>query len=105
MKNKPVITMNNKSIVLDIISWLFGIVFFAIGVVNTFWGNDQGFGVFILLLSFVYFLPVNAILRKMTGFSIPGMGIVKIVLGIFILWASLGVGELFDKIELMKMYI
>ena len=39
----------------------------------------------------------------MTGFSIPGMGIVKILLGIFILWASLGVGELFDKIELMKM--
>jgi hypothetical protein len=71
--------------------------------VNTFWGNDPGFGVFILLLSFVYFLPVNAILKKMSGFSIPRMGIVKILLGIFILWASLGVGELFDKIELMKM--
>jgi hypothetical protein len=82
---------------------MFGVVFFAIGVVNTFWGNDPGFGVFILLLSFVYFLPVNAILKKMSGFSIPRMGIVKILLGIFILWASLGVGELFDKIELMKM--
>ena len=86
---------------MNIISWIFGIAFFAIGVVNTFWGNDPGFGVFILLLSFVYFLPVNVILKKMTGFSIPGMGIVKILLGIFILWASLGVGELFDKIDLM----
>lgn len=95
--------MNNKSIVLNIISWIFGIVFFAIGVVNSFWGNDPGFGVFILLLSFVYFLPVNDILKKMTGFSIPRMGIVKILLGIFILWASLGVGELFDKIDLMMM--
>jgi hypothetical protein len=95
--------MNNKSIVLNIISWICGIVFFAIGVVNTFWGNDPGFGVFILLLSFVYFLPVNDILKKMTGFSIPGMGIVKILLGIFILWAALGVGELFDKIDLMMM--
>ena len=95
--------MDNKSMVLTIISWIFGIVFFAIGVVNAFWGNDPGFGVFILLLSFVYFLPVNSILRKMTGFSIPGMGIVKILLGIFIVWASSGVGELFDKIELMKM--
>ena len=95
--------MNNKSNVLNIISWLFGIVFFAIGVVNTFWGNDPGFGVFILLLSFVYFLPVNDILKKMTGFSIPGMGIVKILLGILILWASLGVGELFDKIDIMMM--
>ena len=93
--------MNNNSIVLNIISWIFGIVFFAIGVVNTFWGNDPGFGVFILLLSFIYFLPVNDILKKMTGFSIPGMGIIKILLGIFILWAALGVGELFDKIELM----
>lgn len=95
--------MNNKSIVLNVISWIFGIAFFAIGVVNTFWGNDPGFGVFILLLSFVYFLPVNDILKKMTGFSIPGMGIAKILLGIFILWASLGVGELFDKIDLMMM--
>lgn len=88
---------------MNIISWIFGVVFFAIGVVNTFWGNDREFGVFIILLSFIYFLPVNDILKKMTGFTIPKMGIVKIVLGIFILWASLGVGELFDKIELMKM--
>ena len=95
--------MDNKSIVLNIISWLFGIVFFVIGVVNTFWGNDPGFGVFILLLSLVYFLPVNDILKKMIGFSIPRMGIVKILLGIFILWATLGVGELFDKIDLMMM--
>jgi hypothetical protein len=93
--------MNNNSVVLKIISWLFGIVFFAIGIVNTFWGNDPGFGVFILLLSLVYFLPVNEILKKMTGFSIPRMGILKIILGVFILWAALGVGELFDKIDLM----
>ena len=95
--------MNNNSNVSDIISWIFGVVFFAIGVVNTFWGNDPGFGVFILLLSLVYFLPVNDILKKMTGFSIPRMGIVKILPGIFILWAALGVGELFDKIDLMMM--
>jgi hypothetical protein len=94
--------LDNKSLVLKIISSLFGIVFFAVGVINTFWGNDPFFGIFILLLSLVYFLPVNGILKKMTGFSIPGMGIIKIVLGIFILWAALGVGELFDKIELMK---
>ena len=93
--------MDRKSNVTNIISWLFGIVVVAIGLVNLFWGNDPGFGVFLLLLSLVYFLPVNAILRKLTGFTIPKLGIVKIVLGIFILWASLGVGELFDKIELM----
>lgn len=95
--------MDNKSLFLNIIGWLFGIVFLAIGVINMFWGNDPGFGVFILLLSLVYFLPVNDILKKMTGFSIPGMGIIKILLGVFILWAALGVGELFDKIDLMMM--
>jgi hypothetical protein len=93
--------MNNKSIVLKLMSWLFGGLFFAIGGVNTFWGNDPGFGIFVLLLSFVYFLPVNVILKKMVGFSIPGMGIIKFLLGCFIFWAALGVGELFDKIDLM----
>lgn len=94
--------MNNSSTISNIVSWLFGVLFFAIGIVNTFWGNDPGFGVFILLLSFVYFIPVNDVLRNLAGFSIPRIGLLKILLGIFILWASLGVGELFDKIELMK---
>ncbi|MEJ8803314.1 hypothetical protein [Pontibacter sp. H249] len=92
---------NDGAIALTIISWLFGAVAFAIGIVNTFWGNDPGFGVFILLLSFVYFLPVNAILQKTVGFSISKMWLIKILLGIFIIWAAMGVGELFDKIELM----
>ena len=93
--------MNNNSIVLKMIGWIFGAVFFAIGVINSFWGNDPGYGVFILLLSLVYFLPVNDIVRKTTGFSIPRMGTAKILLGIFIMWTALGVGELFDKIDLM----
>jgi hypothetical protein len=91
--------MDQKSSVLNIISWIFGIVVFAIGVLNVFWGNDQGFGIFLVLLSFIYFPPVNAILKKWMGFSIHG--IVKILLGVFIIWASLGVGELFGKIDLM----
>ena len=94
---------NDGATALNIISWLFGIMAFAIGVVNTFWGNDPGFGVFIVLLSLVYFLPVDAILQKMTDLTVPAPVIrtVKIFLGFFILWASLGVGELSDKVELM----
>ena len=91
--------MNNKSSFWNIISWLFGIVVFAIGVLNVFWGNDPAFGIFLILLSLVYFPPLNTLLREWTGFSIHK--IIKIVLGIFILWASLGVGELFDKLDLM----
>lgn len=79
----------------------FGIVVLAIGIINTFWGNDPGYGVFIALLSFVYFPLASALFRKITGFAIPL--IAKIILGIFILWTALGVAELSDKIELMKM--
>ena len=93
--------MNNKSIALNLTGWLFGILVLAIGIVNTFWGNDPFFGIFLLLLSTIYFPPVNMLLNKWLGFSVPLL--VKIVLGIFILWAALGVGELFDKIDLMMM--
>lgn len=95
--------INDGTMALNLISWLFGIVFFAIGVVNTFWGDDPGFGVFIILLSLAFFLPVPALLKKIVGLSISasGMRIIKILLGLFIIWASVGVGELFDKIELM----
>lgn len=79
--------------------WLFAIVFFAIGVVNLFWGNDPGFGAFIVLLSLVFIPPVTIVFTRLTGFVIPVW--IKILIGIFIIWAALGVGELFDKIDLM----
>ena len=102
MNNTSAFKTDNTSTISNYISWLFGVIFFAIGLVNTFWGNDTAFGLFILLLSSIYFLPVNAILQKLLGFSIPKIGWLKIALGICILVAALGVGELFDKIELMK---
>lgn len=91
--------MNNHFNVRNAISWNFAVAFFAIGVINTFWGNDPGFGIFIILLSFIYVPRVNTVLKEKIGLSIPGVG--KILLGIFIIWAALGVGELFDKIDLM----
>ena len=93
---------NNDETAYTFISCSFGLLFMAIGLVNTFWGNDPGFGVFIIVLALAYFLPVNTILQKLTGFTFPHFWLVKIFLGLFILWASLGVGELFDKIELMQ---
>ena len=93
--------VNDGSTALSIISWLFGTLFFAIGLVNTFWGNDTLFGIFIILLSLIYFVPVNGILRRIAGFSIPRMMLVKILVGLFIIWAAMGVGELPDKVEMM----
>lgn len=91
--------MNSRSLFANTISWIFGIAVLSIALLNLLWGNDQGFGIFLLILSFIFFPPINAFLKKRFDISIPVL--VKIGLGVFILWASLGVGELFDKIEMM----
>lgn len=79
--------------------WFFGVLFLLIGLINAFWGNDPVFGAGIAVLSFLYFPPVNALIKEKTGLRIHIA--VKIVLGFLILWAALGVGELFDKIGMM----
>lgn len=91
--------MENKLSIGNIFSGMFGLLVLAIGFVNTFWGNDPGFGIFVLLLALVYFAPFDVVFRRVTGFGLPV--IVKIALGLFILWAALGVGELFDKVDMM----
>jgi len=89
------------SLALNFINYAFAVLVLAIGIINSFWGNDTGFGIFIALLSLLYFLPVNAILYKYTGHYIPKMRLAKILTGIFILWTAVGVGELFEKVNLM----
>ena len=79
--------------------WLFGAVVFAAGIVNVFWGNDPEFGVFIVLLSVVFFPVTNVVLHDFTGFTIPWWA--KVALAVFIVWTTMGVGELPDKIDLM----
>jgi hypothetical protein len=101
MTHKSDAISNTAPVVLNLVSWFFGFIVFAIGSVNTFWGNDPGFGIFLILLAFLYFPPIAEITKKWTGLTIRRF--VKIALGIFIIWASLGVGELFDKIRLMTM--
>ena len=102
MQSKQGTTTYEPTLVGKIISWLFGIAVLAAGIINSFWGNDTGFGIFLVLLSFIYFFPVNDIFKKMFGVPIPKIRLLKILLGIFIIWAAFGVGELFDKIEMMQ---
>src|SRR5690606_7124706 len=102
MQSKQATTTYEPTLVGKIISWLFGLAVLAAGIINSFSGNDIGFGIFLVLLSFIYFLPVNEIFRKLFGVSIPKLLLLKILLGVFIIWAALGVGELFDKIEMMQ---
>ncbi|MGB5243210.1 MAG: hypothetical protein WBN28_08035 [Lutimonas sp.] len=81
------------------LSWLFGLLVFTIGLINTFWGNDPILGFTITILSFLYFPPISSWLENLTGVHIPRW--VKIILGIIILWIALGVGELSKKIDMM----
>lgn len=84
--------MNNKMKFWNVISLIFGVIVFIDGLLNLFRGNDFGFGVFLILLSFIYFPPVNIFIKKRFNFSIPF--ILKILLGIFIIWVTLAVGAL-----------
>ena len=81
---------------MNIISWIFFIIFFIIGVLNLFLVHPVP-GVFYILLSFIYFPPATAILKKRFGFSIPRLA--KIILGLIILWGTLAVGDLMEMFE------
>ena len=82
------------------VSQTFGLLFGVIGLINMGWGNDFFYGLFILLMSLLYFPFAEKLLAKNLGPT--QILILKIALGLFILWSSLGVGELFDKIDMMQ---
>lgn len=95
--------MKTESPFITAVAWLAGFLFSFIGFINIFWGNDPEFGVFIVLLSLLFFPPLSRLLKKLTNFTLPIW--LKIVVGVFILWASLGVGELFEKLGMMLEWI
>jgi len=74
-----------------IISWLFGIAVFTVGVLNMFLVHPVP-GIIYLLLSFVYFPPAHTLFKRRWGISIPG--VIKIILGIVIIWFTLGISDL-----------
>jgi hypothetical protein len=81
------------------LKWLFAVLFSAIGLVNCFVGNDPEFGIFILLSSLFFYPPLRLVFQQKTGRKIPTL--VLILLGLFIVWSSLGVGELLEKINMI----
>jgi hypothetical protein len=97
---KEVLAMRNQSIdssssYIGVVLWAFGILFFTIGVLNVFLVHPVP-GVFYLLVSFAYFPPVNAILKERFGFTIPL--VVRIILGLAIVWFTLGVSDLAEML-------
>jgi len=83
------------AIFVQVIRYLFAILFSLIGLINSFWGNDPFYGVFVILLSLPFY-PVfsERFLKQIRTWNL-------IILGGFILWTALGVAELFNKIALM----
>lgn len=88
--------MKDDTIISQIISWIFGITVFAVGILNIFLVHLVP-GVVYLVLSLIYLPPANAVFKKKLGFSIPIA--VKIILGIFIIMFTLGVSDLGDMID------
>jgi len=82
-----------------LISIFFGLIFSFIGFVNLFWGNDPYLGLAILILSGIYYIPIIDLFRD--KIKPKYVTILLYIVGFLILWVSTGVGELFDKIELM----
>ena len=94
MENKLVV--NNRPNVWSISGWIFGMVVLTVGILNMFLVHLVP-GVGYLLLSFIYFPPSNAYIRKKFGLPIPLL--VKIILAIFIIMFTLGVSDLGDMID------
>lgn len=84
--------MNYKLIIGNIAGWAFGLAVFIIGLLNVFRGNDQDFGVGLMLVSFIFYPPVDALVRRIVGFSVHYA--FKIILAIFLIWVNLAVGAL-----------
>jgi hypothetical protein len=90
-------TENTISAVFKVISWLFGSLFFVIGILNLFLVHPVP-GIFYLLISLTYLPQTNNLFKKKIGFPIPLK--VKVLVGFVILWGTLAVGELADILGL-----
>ena len=87
---------NDKVITHNIISWIFVIIFFALGILNLIFVHYVP-GIIYILLSLVYLPSINTFLHKTLGFTIPLW--TKILVGLIIIWGTLGVGDLMEMFE------
>lgn len=88
--------MQKKLSIQDITSWALGFLVLTIGVSNLILIHPVP-GIIGILLSLLFFPPVNEVLKKTVGFTIPFA--VKVVLALFIFWFTLGISDLGDLID------
>jgi len=75
-----------------LLNWFFGISVLIVGVLNMFYGNDADFGLFLILVSFFYFPPIQTLIKNRLGITIPVW--VKIILAIVLVWVNLAIGAI-----------
>jgi len=88
-----------RGLMRELVVVAFGALFSAIGFVNAFWGNDPYYGLAVLTASFLFYLPLIDVVRAKA--SAQQSTALLVLLGAFILWTSIGVGELWDKTAMM----
>lgn len=77
--------------------WIFGSVLIVIGILNIVLVHAVP-GIAYLLLSLVYLPPASAALRRRTGLAVPL--IAKVILGIVVIWFTLGISDLAEILGL-----
>lgn len=89
--------MEAKFTFRKIFGWLFTLLIFTLGVMNLVLVHPvPGFAY--MLLSLIFLPPLNSFLKERTGWAIPRA--VQIVLGIIIIWFTLGISDLAEIIGL-----
>ncbi|MCX2741052.1 hypothetical protein [Pontibacter anaerobius] len=88
--------MKSQFLPSQIVSWIFGTAVFAIGILNLFLVHAVPGTVF-LMLSLLYAPQTNVFLLNRFGFTVPPVA--KVMLGIAVIWFTLGVSDLGDMID------
>lgn len=83
--------MRNSINTTAVICWFLGLIIFSLGLLNLILIHPVP-GLLYLLLSLLFFPPVEDLFKRKVGFSIPFPAL--LVLALVIFWFTLGVSDL-----------
>ena len=83
--------MKNNSKINNAAGWIFGLIVLILGILNLVLVHPVP-GIAYIVLSLIYFPPLDVLLHKKAGFTIPRA--VKIILGFVIIWFTVGISDL-----------
>ncbi|MDW3648945.1 MAG: hypothetical protein R8P61_17885 [Bacteroidia bacterium] len=88
--------MKSQTKTAILLGWAFGGLLVIIGILNIFLVHPVP-GLIYLLLSILFLPSATAYLQDKFSFTMPSAA--KIILGILIMWFTLGVSDLFELLE------